>query len=123
MQPQLQSEDQGEVTLKLVTSFDLDGTENTTLRMRPTVAQGIAGPLSGIADLALLSLILIEFALWAGGVKYSGNPVELLSARMTVGHLFVLAFCWMIWRTIFYHCGLYSWRHIQSAKGVVTRVV
>lgn len=122
MQPQLQSEDRGEVSLKLVTPFDYGAADNT-LRLRPAVARGIAGPVSGIADLALLSLILIEFALWAGGGKYFGNPVELLSARMTVGHLFVLAFCCMIWRTIFYYCGLYSWQHIQSAKGVVGRVM
>jgi len=96
--------------------------ENSALRLRPTVSQGLAGAASGIADLALLSLILIGFALWAGGVKYVGNPVDLLSARMTIGHLLVLAFCWMIWRTIFYHCGLYSWQHIQSVKGVVGRV-
>jgi exopolysaccharide biosynthesis polyprenyl glycosylphosphotransferase len=123
MHTQLQSEDRGEVTLKIVTPFDLGERERATLRLRPTVAQGLAGPVSGIIDLALLSLILIEFALWAGGAKYIGNPVELLSARMTVGHLFVLAFCCMIWRTIFYYCGLYSWQHIQSAKGVVVRVV
>jgi len=123
MHTQLQSEDRGEVALKIVTPFDLGERERATLRLRPTVAQGLAGPVSGIIDLALLSLILIEFALWAGGAKYIGNPVELLSARMTVGHLFVLAFCCMIWRTIFYYCGLYSWQHIQSAKGVVVRVV
>src|SRR6185503_19779413 len=123
MHTQLQSEDRGEVTLKIVTPFDLGERERATLRLRPTVAQGLAGPVSGIIDLALLNLILIEFALWAGGAKYIGNPVELLSARMTVGHLFVLAFCCMIWRTIFYYCGLYSWQHIQSAKGGVVRVV
>jgi exopolysaccharide biosynthesis polyprenyl glycosylphosphotransferase len=124
MQPQLQSEDRGEVSLKLVTPFTFGQTDGrTTLRMRPSVAQGIAGHISGITDLAFLSLILIECALWAGGVEYVGNPVQLLSARMTIGHLFVLAFCWIIWRTIFYYCGLYSWQHIQSAKGVVGRVM
>jgi exopolysaccharide biosynthesis polyprenyl glycosylphosphotransferase len=121
MQPQLQSEDRGEVSLKLVNFGQAAGT--TALRMRPSVAQGIAGHISGITDLAFLSLVLIELALWAGGSKYIGNPLQLLSARMTVGHFLVLAFCWMIWRTIFYYCGLYSWQHIQSAKEVVGRVI
>jgi exopolysaccharide biosynthesis polyprenyl glycosylphosphotransferase len=123
MQPQLQSEDRGEVSLQLVTPFGLGEADNTAMRLRPTVAQGLAGRVSGISDLAALSLTLIAFALWAGGVQYLGNPVELFSARMTVGHLFVLAFCWIIWRTIFFYCGLYSWQHIQSAKGVLGRVI
>jgi exopolysaccharide biosynthesis polyprenyl glycosylphosphotransferase len=72
--------------------------------------------------MALLSLALIYFALWAGGAKDFGKPIELFSARMTVGHLFVVAFCWMIWRTIFFYCGLYSWQHLQSAKSVFGRV-
>ncbi len=123
MQPQLQSEERGEVSLQLVTSFSLGEADSAMLRLRPTVAQGIAGRVSGISDLVLLSLTLIAFALRAGGVEYLGNPIELLSARMTVGHLFVLAFCWILWRTIFFYCGLYSWQHIQSAKGVLWRVI
>ncbi len=123
MQPQLQSEDRGEVSLQLLTPFSLGRADRASMRLRPAVAQGIAGRVSGICDLASLSLTLIAFALWAGGVAYLGNPVELLSAKMTVGHLFVMAFCWIIWRTIFFYCGLYSWQHIQSAKGVLGRVV
>ena len=71
MQPQLQSEDRGEVTLQLVTPFNLGEANSTTLRMRPTLAQGIAGRVSGYLDLALLSLILIEFALLGGRRRVS----------------------------------------------------
>lgn len=122
MQPEMQSEDRGTISLKLAAPFLLADQAGSSMRLRPAVARGIAGRMSGIADLVLLSLTLIYFALWVSGVQYAKDPLGLLSARMSVGHFVVLAFCWMIWRTIFFYCGLYTWQHIQSAKGVVGRV-
>jgi exopolysaccharide biosynthesis polyprenyl glycosylphosphotransferase len=42
---------------------------------------------------------------------------------MQVGHFVVLAACWVIWRAAFFYCGLYTWQHIQSAYGVLGRVL
>ena len=35
----------------------------------------------------------------------------------------MLAFCWMIWRAIFFYCGLYTWQHIRSVPSVAGRVL
>jgi exopolysaccharide biosynthesis polyprenyl glycosylphosphotransferase len=56
------------------------------------------------------------------GAKIAGNLVAVLSIRMSVGHFAVVALCWMIWRTIFSYCGLYTWQHVQSSSGVPGRV-
>ena len=123
MQPELQPEDRDAVSLKLVSPpFILAESRGNAMRLRPAVARGIAGRISGIVDLAFLSITLIYFALLAGGVQYASNPMSLLSARLSIGHFLVLAMCLMVWRTIFFYCGLYTWRHIQSAVGVLGRV-
>lgn len=124
MQPEMQSEDKGIASLKLLSSPFVHSDEvASSMRLRPAAARGIAGRASGIADVALLSLVLIYFTLWVSGVPYATDPLGILSARLSVGHFLVLAFCWMIWRSVFFYCGLYTWQHIQSAKGVVGRVL
>ncbi len=35
----------------------------------------------------------------------------------------MLAFCWMIWRAVFFYCGLYAWQHLQTIQGVIGRVL
>lgn len=123
MQPDFQSEDRETASLKLVTPpFVLAGPFASTMRLRPAVARGIAGHISGTVDLISLSTALIYCALVAAGARPAVNPIALLSARLSVGHFVVLAFCWMIWRSIFFYCGLYTWQHIQSAIGVLGRV-
>lgn len=122
MQPEMQSEDRGAVLKLVAPPFAAAEATADAMRLRPLVAKGIAGRVSAIADLVLMSVTLTYFALWAGSVHVAGNPMALLSARMSVGHFVVLAFCWMIWRSIFFYCGLYEWRHIQSSKGVLGRV-
>jgi len=90
--------------------------------LRPAVARAIAGAFCATVDLALLTVTLIYVALWASGAKIAGNLVALLSVRLTVGHFAEIAVCWIIWRTIFSYCGLYTWRHVQRANGVPGRV-
>ncbi len=119
MQPDMRPEIEGTASLNLAPPAQ----ESTKLRLRPSVARGIAGRLCGLADLVLLSVTLVYFALWAGGVELTGNLMTLLSIRMSVGHFVVLAMCWAVWRTIFSYCGLYTWQHVQSAQGVLGRVV
>ncbi len=102
--------------------FVLEGTSKAGLHLRPAVARAISGPLIGTADLVCLSIMLIYLALWASGATISGNLVALLSVRLSVGHFLVIALCWIVWRTIFYYCGLYTWQHVQSARGVPGRV-
>jgi exopolysaccharide biosynthesis polyprenyl glycosylphosphotransferase len=119
MQPEMRPEIEGVASLNLFTTVTAD---KTALRLRPSVARGIAGQMCGIADLVLLSICLTYFALLAGGVELKGNLMTLLSIRMSVGHFVALAFCWMVWRTAFTYSGLYTWQHVQSAKEVVGRV-
>ncbi len=90
--------------------------------IRPAVAQALSGAFAATLDLALLSTTLICLALRAGGVKIAGNVVELLSMRLTVSHFVELALCWMVWRTIFYYCGLYTWQHVERPRAVAGRV-
>lgn len=94
-----------------------------SVQFSPAVARGLAGRFQGVVDLALLSLALIYFALWAVSGRPAENPFALLSMRMTVGHFIMLALCWVIWRVIFFYCGLYTWQHIQSTTGVMGRVL
>ena len=62
MQPEMQSEDKGTASLKLLTSpFAINDHAPASMRLRPVVARGITGRTSGIADVALLSLVLIYF--------------------------------------------------------------
>ena len=82
-----------------------------------------SGQISGLADLSILSLTLIYFALWAVNARPATDPMALLSLRMSIAHFAVLAFCWMIWRTAFFYCGLYTWQHLQSVQGVAGRVL
>lgn len=90
--------------------------------IRPAVAQALAGGFSATIDLALLSTAIICLALWASGVLVEGNVLELLSMRLTVGHFVELALCWIVWRAIFYYCGLYTWQHVQRPRAVTGRV-
>jgi exopolysaccharide biosynthesis polyprenyl glycosylphosphotransferase len=98
------------------------GVKQEALRLSPSLARGISGRVGGIADLVLLSSVLIYFALWAGGVQFKGSMMTLLSIRMSVGHFVMLGLCWMVWRSIFSYCGLYTWQHLQSVKDVILRV-
>lgn len=124
MGSELQSEVQGTASLRLLTSpWALPERANSSLRLRASVAKGIAGKLSGIIDLVCLSATLIYLALWAVEARPAVDPWALLSMRMSVAHFCMLAFCWMIWRSIFFYSGLYTWQHIQSAPGVVCRVL
>ena len=124
MRSELQSEYEGTASLKLVSSpWTRPGSTNPALRLRPSVARGIASRFAGIVDLSILSATLIYFALWAVHARPAVNPVALLSMRMSIAHFCMLASCWVIWRTIFYYCGLYTWQHIQSGPGVVGRVL
>jgi|HubBroStandDraft_5_1064220.scaffolds.fasta_scaffold02496_2 exopolysaccharide biosynthesis polyprenyl glycosylphosphotransferase len=124
MPPRLQPETEGTASLKLVTSsWTHSGPSSAAFRLRPSVARGIASGVACVADLVLLSVTLIYFALWAVRDAPVTNPVALLSMRMSVGHFAVLALCWVVWRFIFSYCGLYTWQHNQSAPGVLGRVV
>jgi len=103
-------------------SFALTTPRTAGLRLRPAVARAISGGFCATIDLAWLSVVLIYLALWLSGAMIAGNLVALLSIRLSVGHFVVVALCWMVWRTIFSYCGLYTWQHVQSANGVPGRV-
>ncbi|MGB7264115.1 MAG: sugar transferase [Terracidiphilus sp.] len=123
MQPELQSTYEGTASLRLIdTGWSQPKQTAPLLRLRPSVSRGIAGRLIGIADLCALSLTLVYCALWAVAGRPADDPMALLSMRMSVAHFCMLAFCWMIWRSIFFYCGLYTWQHIQSVKSVLGRV-
>jgi exopolysaccharide biosynthesis polyprenyl glycosylphosphotransferase len=124
MQQHLQSEDDSTARLDAAGApFALTAPQSPALQLRPAVARAISGELCAIADLVCLSTALVCLALWAGTPRIAGNVTALLSMRMSVGHFVVLALCWFVWRTIFTYCGLYTWRHVQSAQGVAGRVV
>jgi exopolysaccharide biosynthesis polyprenyl glycosylphosphotransferase len=124
MQPHLESGDDATARLDAPGApFALTAPRNPGLQLRPAVAHAIAGELCATADLVCLSLALIYLALRAGNANLAGNIARLLSIRMSVGHFVVLALCWIVWRTIFSYCGLYTWRHVQSAQGVPGRVL
>lgn len=124
MRSDLQSTQEGAASLRLIdTSWSQTKPAVPFFRLRPPVARGIAGRLIGITDLCSLSLALIYFALWAVQARPAADPLALLSLRMSVAHFCMLAFCWLIWRCIFFYCGLYTWQHIQSGQSVLGRVV
>ncbi len=105
------------VTLSL-----LPPTPRNTARLSPAVSGGLAGVFCGTTDLVLLSATLIYLALAAGGVHTGGNLLSVLSIRLSLGHLLVLALCWAMWRTIFCYCGLYTAPHLRSAQAVAGRL-
>jgi exopolysaccharide biosynthesis polyprenyl glycosylphosphotransferase len=124
MRSGLQPESESTASLQLVTSSWTQPEQvHSFFRLRPSVARGIAGKFSCIADLVFLSVTLIYFALWAVAARPVADPVALLSMRMSIGHFVVLAMCWVVWHFTFSYCGLYTWRHNQSAPGVLGRVV
>jgi exopolysaccharide biosynthesis polyprenyl glycosylphosphotransferase len=102
--------------------FEIASKKTRTYQLKPVVARAIAGAACATADQIFLSIALVYLALWAGGVRIAGDLMALLSARMSVGHFIVLALCWIVWRTFFSYCGLYTWRHVQSAAGLPARV-
>ena len=112
MQPNIHPEDQGTASMNLGVQLSPSAAEQARLRLRPSVARGITGRMCGIADLFLLSITLVYFALWAGGVELKGNLMTLLSIRMSVGHFVMLALCWMVWRRIFIYCGGASYPYL-----------
>lgn len=123
MRPELQSETQGTASLRLIASpWVLPEPANSALRLRASVARALASGFTGVIDLIGLSTVLIYFALWAVNARPAVNPIELLSMRMSIAHFCMVAFCWMIWRAIFFYTGLYTWQHIQSVPGVIGRV-
>jgi exopolysaccharide biosynthesis polyprenyl glycosylphosphotransferase len=123
MRAGLHPESEGTASFNLITSsWTRSEPAGSVFRLRPSVARGITGHSSSVADLALQSITLIYFALWAVNGRSVANPLELLSMRMSIGHFGVLALCWAVWRFIFSYCGLYTWQHNQSAPGVLGRV-
>jgi len=108
----------------LSTPFVAPMPTESALRLQPSVARAIAGPASRIADLTCMSAALIYLALWAGGGSpgISSNVLDFLSMRISIGHFAVLAVCLLLWHTVFSYCGLYTWRHVQSMKGLPGRV-
>lgn len=124
MRSELRSEYEGTASLKLITSsWAQPEPAISGLCLRPYVARGIAGRIAGLADLSILSLTLVFFALWAVNARPATDPMALLSMRMSIVHFAVLALCWVIWRTVFIYCGLYTWQHLQSVQGVAGRVL
>jgi exopolysaccharide biosynthesis polyprenyl glycosylphosphotransferase len=124
MRSEVLSDYEGAASLELVSSSWTRPKEvSPRLRIRAAVARGIAGRLVGGVDLCLLSASLIYFALWAVDARPAIDPLALLSMRMSIAHFCMLAFCWMLWRAIFYYCGLYTWRHVQSLLSIVGRVL
>lgn len=125
MGSEIQSEtNQGVASIRLIAPLWTSPAETgPDRRLSPRVARGIAGGLMGVVDLALLSGALVYYALWAVLARPAVNPLALLSMRMSVAHFCMLAFCWMLWRSIFFYCGLYTWQHLQSIPGLVGRVL
>ncbi len=93
------------------------------VRLQPTVARGIAGSAISVVDLLFLSMTLIYMALFASGNTTSDNLIAMLSMKITVGHFATLTLCWVAWRLCYSYSGLYTWQHVQSAKGVLGRVI
>ena len=124
MNSQLQPVQQDTASLRLVASPwpESKGTFSR-LRLRPEIARGLAGRVTQVADLCLLSLTLIYFALWAVEARPATDPLALLSMRISIAHFCVLAFCWMMWRAIFFYCGLYEWQHIRQVRSLSGRIV
>ena len=123
MQPNLRTERDSTVRLDpLGLPFAIGPRKRQAFWLKPVVARAIASEACATADQICLSIALIYLALWAGGVRITGDLMALLSARMSVGHFAVLALCWVVWRTLFSYCGLYTWQHVRSAAGLPARV-
>jgi exopolysaccharide biosynthesis polyprenyl glycosylphosphotransferase len=123
MRSELQSEFKGTASLKLAASpWTLQKRPKPASGLRSSVARGIAGRFAGIIDLCILSATLIYFALWAVDARPAADPLTLLSMKMSVAHFCMLAFCCIIWRSVFFYSGLYTWQHIQSPQSVLSRV-
>ncbi len=122
MRPEYQREGDTWDVADLMTSIERSDSARPFLHVQPAAARGIAGRLAESVDMVLLSGLLIYLALWAGGVRTAADPLAMLSMRLSVGHFIVLALCWMIWRTAFSYCGLYTWQHISSVRGTIGRV-
>jgi exopolysaccharide biosynthesis polyprenyl glycosylphosphotransferase len=86
------------------------------------VVRGMVGLLCGSLDIALLSIILIWLGLAASGIHPGDRLLDLLAIRMSVQHFVLLVMCWIIWRTIFWYCDLYTWQHARSAEGIAGRL-
>lgn len=124
MRSELQTESEGTASLRLITPpWAQRESAPPPLRLRPSVARGIAGRIAGVVDLATLSVTLVYFALWAVSAQRAVDPLALLSLRMSIAHFAMLAFCWLIWRAVFFYCGLYSWQHLETIQGVTGRVL
>jgi exopolysaccharide biosynthesis polyprenyl glycosylphosphotransferase len=106
-----------------VTLSVLPSSPHTTARLSPVIAGGLSGVFCAIADLVLLSAILIDLALAAGQVQSGGNLLSVLSIRLSIGHLLVLGLCWLMWWTIFRYSGLYMASHLRSLPAVGGRVI
>jgi exopolysaccharide biosynthesis polyprenyl glycosylphosphotransferase len=123
LRPELQSEYEGAASLKLISSsWASPAGAKSALRLPPAAARGIAGRFSAVVDLALLSATLIYFALWAVHARPVVNPMALLSMRMSIAHFCMLAIGWILWRAIFFYCGLYAWQNLQYLPGAAGRL-
>jgi exopolysaccharide biosynthesis polyprenyl glycosylphosphotransferase len=86
------------------------------------VVRGMVGIFCGSTDILLLSSILIWIGLLANGIRPQDGLIKLLAIRMSVQHFVLLIMCWIIWRTIFWYCDLYTWRHARSVEGIAGRL-
>lgn len=91
--------------------------------MPQTVVKGITSPVCGIGDLALLTTILIYLTLTASGIHHGDKLINLLAIRLSVDHFVLLLMCWIVWRGIFWYCGLYAWQHAGSLEGTAGRLM
>jgi exopolysaccharide biosynthesis polyprenyl glycosylphosphotransferase len=91
-------------------------------RFPSVVIGGMVGFLCGTLDMVLLSIILVWVGLTASGIHPGDRLLDLLAIRMSVQHFVLLIMCWIIWRTIFWYCDLYTWRHVRSAEGIAGRL-
>jgi len=92
-------------------------------RLPHAVIKGTIGPFCGLADLALLTAVLIYLALSANGIHRGDRLIDLLAIRLSVEHFIVLVMCWTVWRAILCYCGLYAWRTAQSLEGTAGRLM
>ena len=88
----------------------------------PSIIRGMVGIVCGSADLIILSMLLIWGALSASGIRPQDNIIDLLAIRMSIKHFLLLILCCALWRTIFWYCDLYTWRHVRSVGGIIARL-
>lgn len=91
-------------------------------RFPPSIIRGMVGIVCGSADLLMLSTLLIWGALSASGIRPQDNIIDLLAIRMSIKHFLLLILCCAMWRTIFWYCDLYTWRHVRSVGGIIARL-